>query len=615
MVAQGVLDDIPAHLKDKANEIVLHDHTEFSIQDLSRSSLHRKYRIVIMNSRGAARKSVYLFYDKYRTIKDAQIKAYDIYGKEKQHIKLKGFGDYSTKGSSIASDSRTKYYEVVEDKYPFIIEVEYSIDYSGSMFYPVWIPQSDENQSVIRSTLSLNCPKSGMFRHKSTHVTPDESEVNGMLTYTWQVDSLKAFEFEPYSSSFEDYAPIVYTAPNEFQMDGYTGNLSTWSEFGAWIRHLNSDRNTLTSEEISTIKALIPENATQLEMVEIAYKYLQDNTRYVSIQLGIGGWQPFESGFVHANKYGDCKALSFYTQSILSELGVKSYYTLINAGPNARKVDPNFPNAHFNHAILTVPLEQDTIWLECTSQTNPFGYLGTFTGNRNALMITENDAIIVKTKGYSPEENLQATFATINIEKDGSASAEIRRTYSGLEISNNGFSASALMGATEQSKWFYDSHKWGDLKLNSLSLTPLSNEVVPKGEMIADISITKAAIANSNRLFYQPFVFTNINYIKFPSKERLKPLELKYGYSQVDTLKVTFPEVFFSESPLNDASIQTNYGSYERVIIQDQNQFLIIRKLQFKSGTYPPSEYDSLREFIKEVQKYDREKMVMLNKT
>jgi len=614
-VAQGLLDDVPVHLKTNTNEIVLYDHTTFTIKDLTSSSLHRKYRAIIRNSRATDLKSVFLYYDDFRAIKSAQIRIYDIYEHEREHIKLKDFGDYSTKGSSIADDSRTKYYEVTDDKYPYIVEVEYTIDYMGSMFYPTWYPQSDEYQSVLHATLHIESPESNPFRHKSVNVSAQENYEQGQLVFDWAVDSLPAFEFEPYSYTLEDYAPVVYTAPNRFEMDGHVGNLSTWSDFGEWIRALNKDQNTLTFEQLGEIKKLIPEGASDLEKVKIAYKYLQDNTRYVSIQLGIGGWQPFESGFVHSSKYGDCKALSFYTQSILSGLGVKSYYTLINAGPYAREVDPEFPNARFNHAILTVPFESDTIWLECTSQTDPFGYQGIFTSNRNALMITEDDAVIVKTKSYSPKENLQITLAELSIDIDGSADVKINRTYTGLEIGNDRFESSVLTPPSEQTKWFYDRHKWGDLVLDSLNLSPPTNQVVPTAQMNANLQLKKAAISNSNRLFYQPFVFTNVNHMNFKTKERQKPVEIRYGYTQIDTLNVTFPEVYFPENTLQDIQIKTSFGSYDRMIIQDRNQFMIIRKFVIQSGTYPPSSYESLREFIRGVQKLDKEKIVMLNKT
>ncbi|MBK7636854.1 MAG: transglutaminase domain-containing protein [Saprospiraceae bacterium] len=137
------------------------------------------------------------------------------------------------------------------------------------------------------------------------------------------------------------------------------------------------------------------------EKLNRLYSYLQQNMRYVSIQLGIGGWKPMNVQQVHDFKYGDCKALSNYMKHVLNVAGIPSKYVIINAGVAENHDDTTLVRNSFNHAILAAFPDNDTVFLECTSSKTAAGYLGSFTGNRHALMIDGENSKIIKTKEYS----------------------------------------------------------------------------------------------------------------------------------------------------------------------------------------------------------------------
>ncbi|NJK95564.1 MAG: hypothetical protein HC905_12260 [Bacteroidales bacterium] len=120
--------------------------------------------------------------------------------------------------------------------------------------------------------------------------------------------------------------------------------------------------------------------------------------------------------------YGDCKALSNYTKALLNAVGVESIYTEIANGPG-KIIYPQFASMNqTNHVILCVPLEKDTMWLECTNQISPCGYIGMGNSNRYALLITKQGGKLVKTPEFNKNVNTQRSEITITLDDNGNAS-------------------------------------------------------------------------------------------------------------------------------------------------------------------------------------------------
>ncbi len=85
--------------------------------------------------------------------------------------------------------------------------------------------------------------------------------------------------------------------------------MDSWTNFGAWIISLNKGRSVLPEETKKKLHSLTDGLKTTEEKVKVVYEYMQNRTRYVSIQLGIGGFQPFEASVVDQTGYGDCSGI------------------------------------------------------------------------------------------------------------------------------------------------------------------------------------------------------------------------------------------------------------------------------------------------------------------
>lgn len=607
-------DKVPSELIENANAVILFDNTQLEIESEKDFNLSRKYTTKILNRYSKNERRIFIFHDQFSKVKGAKVELFDVNFQRIEKYSLSDFNDVSI-ATGVASDSRAMILEVRYNQYPYYVQVSYEVGHSGSLHFPTWEPQRSENLAVVQSEFSVINHTPNPVRYYSEKVTSfDSTKSDNIVKYKWEVNNLKPYEEEGFSINF-NYSPIVYTGPSRFEIDGFVGDMTSWKNFGNWINTLNANKNNLSLEQKAEIAAIVKPLNSDLEKIKAIYSYLQSTTRYVSIQLGIGGWSPFDAASVHENKYGDCKALSFYTKTALDEAGIDSYYTLIRAGVGAKDIFHDFPNAHFNHAILTVPLDQDTVWLECTSQTNPFGYMGSFTGNRKALMITDDGGVVINTKKYTEDENIQYTNANVNIKSDGSGLATLSRRYQGLEVENDNFIRQLNKTQTEREKWFIDELDFGTFTLNKFELKDVTQNSVPETGFEIEIELNKIATSNSDRLFIRPSLFTNMNYLKLSKKDRIAPIEVRYAYQQIDSIQFNVEDGFFIESNPEDEKIKSLFGEYSKSIVPNESGFLFIRKFILRQGEYSPDSYSDFMEYIKSVQKSDKKKIVYSKKT
>ena len=287
---------ISEELRKNANTVVRLDKTTFSVESIKKATLKNHEVITILNKSGEHASKKIIHYDRLIQLKSFKISIYDAEGKLIKRAKNSEIKDYSaTSGGTLFDDNRVKYYEALQNEYPFTIEYEYERVFNGTLSYPEWVAVNGYNRSVEQSELIINTPVSIKTRTKAYRFEGEylESTLDDIDTYKWRMANIKAFKSEPYAPDFINIVPRVVSAPIEFEMEGFKGSQASWKSFGLWMQELGKDRTELPLETISEINDLVVDCKTDFEKIETLYKYMQAKTRYVSIQLGIGGWQPF----------------------------------------------------------------------------------------------------------------------------------------------------------------------------------------------------------------------------------------------------------------------------------------------------------------------------------
>lgn len=607
---------IPEELKKNVDVVVREDQMRFTIKSVNSAAVYVHGVYTIFNEKGNDRAELVIGYDKHTKIKDFTGIVYDALGKQVRKLKSSEIYDQAAfDGFSLYSDNRLKAANLAQATYPYTVEFEYEIEYK----YLYAIPSSyfaSQRSSTQHASYQLIYPVDLTPRFKAFNIEGSpkkEVTSDGKESITWELNNIKPLSFEVYGPSHSDLTPHIIAAPSKFEFDGYAGNMSTWADYGKWNLLLNKDRNELPPATKQKVVELTKGLTTNEQKAKAIYEYLQSKTRYVSIQLGIGGLQPFPASVVDQTGYGDCKALSNYTVAMLREAGVKGYYTVIGAGEGYPKVDESFPSHQFNHVVVSVPNGKDTLWLECTSQTNPFGYQGTFTEDRKALMITEDGGKLIRTINYTPEQNLQSRTANVFLDEKGNAQAKVRSTYQAIRYEDDGLSFK-LNQSDKQKKWIEENTDIPNFNINSFSIKEVRDKI-PLAIVNLDLTLNRYASVSGKRLFVTPNLMNRRSHVPEKIAERKTEVVTKSNFVDQDTVVLSIPENLYPEFLPQAVKISSKFGEYEANFQFDAGKVVYTRRLKMWKGRFPKESYNELVEFYKNVSKADNTKLVFLNKT
>jgi len=310
---------IPAELKQKANAIIRLSEVTLTVS--ANGEAEEKIHIVttIMNENGDYMGNLVEYYDKYTSVSGLEGIVFDQNGKKIKKIKADEFLDVSAiSGFSIYEDNRKKVAYPKVGNYPYTVEYEYQIKHKKFMVLPGWYVFPDYNVAIQKSVYTLVTEPNAKVSYTGNekfNIKPEITEEKGLKTTIWKVENLTALEDEPYSGAFSGTTPKLLIVPEAFEMDGYKGSNKSWVELGNWSTKLCQGQDSLPQLTIDKIKSLTTDAKTDLEKAKRLYEFMQNKVRYVSIQVGIGGWQPFPSETVDRLSYGDCKALTNYMKS------------------------------------------------------------------------------------------------------------------------------------------------------------------------------------------------------------------------------------------------------------------------------------------------------------
>ena len=523
---------------------------------------------------------------------------------------------------SLYEDLRVRTAELYGDGYPFTVEWTYEVEHRGVLGWPTWRPQQ-EGYPVETAQFDLRVPAGTLVRTLARDLSEGSVTrgVRGQDRYAWRIERRPASEPEPFGPPWWEQVPELRLGTDRFEIGGAPGRLDSWAEFGAWYGGLSRDRQRLPEGARAEVHRIIAGAETDAEKARRLYRHLQETTRYVSVQLGLGGWQPFDAAYVFERRYGDCKALTNYMMALLAEAGVEADPVLIEAGEDGSDLDPAFPDNAFNHVILRVPLEAPTmrtaeltggdgaVWLECTSPYAAFGHLGSFTEGRPGLLVGDEGGRIVETPVSGPDDNRTVREATVRLDARGQAEADVTWRMRGEPRSD---ALAALDGSTAAERAATLRRVTGlpsldvlDLDLGDVAARP--DEVALR----ARLRVAHAARRAAGRLLVGVVPFASA-VVQLPAADdRQQPVRLGHAYAERDSVRFVLPEGYGVHSAPDPVEIEGPVGRYALRATVEDGALVVVRELVVGAPRQPAEAYTDVRAFFAAVAEADGARAVL----
>ncbi|GAB5519021.1 MAG: hypothetical protein RhofKO_12720 [Rhodothermales bacterium] len=591
------------------------DQQRFTVKNPGKATLEVRQVVTVLNANGRDWASIVVGYDKLRKLKKLKGWMLDANGKVIRKLGKADIIDQSAISSiSLYEDNRVRAANMTHDVYPYTVKMEYELEYDGISHWPTWRPQSG-GLATERGRFEIVSPTGMTVRYLATGLENAEPEISmedNRRLHRWDAHLLPAYTTEPWGPKYSDQMPAVYTAPDAFEVGGMKGDMSSWAAFGQWYNSLTAGRGELPMDARREVLALLDGVTDEREKVERLYAYLQGKTRYISVQLGLGGWQPFDAEYVHTRSYGDCKALTNYMQALLTEAGIASYPALIANGTTIPDTLAQFPSNQFNHAILYVPLAQDTLWLETTSQTIPFGHIGPGNENRLALVARPEGGELVRTRQSTAADNQQLRTAEVILNPSGHAAVQITTHYTGNQ---QDYVRQALHEVTGQER-YNRIHRFLDLPSFTLTDAQLDHAGTTEATLTVHADVDGYAASMGSRLFLTPNLLERWTSVP-PELDtpRTQPIVHSYAYTDADTIRYVLPEGYAIEAMPEPVSIAYDFGQYEAgTTLQDDGSLVFTRFVTITDTRIPPDQYENFRTFRQTAVGMDKAQIVLVKK-
>jgi len=619
---------LPAH-DDKTDAVLLYSERSVNVQSLDKIKTKVRVAYKILRPSGREYGIAGVSFNAHSKITGmrgwcipAQGKDYEVKDKEAMEVSL-----LKVEGSELISDVKEKLLRIPAPDPGNIVGYEYEEEEQPMVLQNIWWFQREVPSR--ESHYSLQLPSG--WEYKATWVNYSEAKPtqSGNNQWEWAVSDVKAIRKEADMPPIDGVAGqmiVSFFPPGGPSANGFT----SWLEMGNWYRNLTSGRREASPEITQQVTSITSSSRNQLEKMKALAQFIQHDIRYVAIELGIGGWQPHAASDVFAHRYGDCKDKATLLSSMLSKVGIESFYVVINSERGA--VTPEVPAniGGFNHVVLAIKLPDNVadpslvatiqhprlgslLYFDPTNELTPFGEIGGYLQANYGLLVTTDGGELVELPKQPSAMNSIQRSAKLTLDSLGTLTGEVNETRVGDRAWTERWRLRSVNKSSDQIKPIED------LLAGSLSL----------------FTITKATVDNlhqTDKPFGFHYTFQAPNYAKnagdlllvrprvlgvktsgiLETKDPRKfAIEFEGPSRDTDTFEIAIPPGYIVDDVPPPIDADYSFASYHAKTVVTGNTIHYSRTLEVKELSVPVAHADELKKFYRIIAGDERNTVVL----
>ena len=540
----------------------------------------------------------------------AEGKSYEVRERDALESSLAG-----VTGSELMSDVRTKLLRIPAAVPGSVVAYEWEVEERPFQLTDEW--QFEDTVPVRETHYTLQLPPGWSYKVTWLNHSEQPGVPAGGNGVSWVLHDLKPIELEERMPPWRGIAGrmVVSLQPPNGAAHGF----STWNEMGTWYRGLARGRTEPSAQIKQKVAELTQGSTTQLDKMKRLAAFVQDEIRYVAIELGIGGLQPHAAADVFTHRYGDCKDKVTLLQSMLAQIGIDSEYFIINTERGSILADTP-ANLGFNHAIVAISLppgledptllavSTDTghgriLFFDPTDPVTPFGSLRGDLQANYGLLVTADGGALIRTPTLPGALNAIERTAKMTLDESGTLRGDIHEVWKGDRASEQRAIARASKQETDRIRPVerVAAHSFTSFDIIKATVTAaqVNNQPV---EWAYSIEAPRYAKSAGELLLVRPRVLgSKTSGLLETQQSRRFPIEFAGAERDSDRFEIELPAGYTVDELPPPVRVDYGFAAYESKTEVVGRTLRYTRLFEMRDLSIPVSKASSLKEFYRTI--------------